>query len=326
MMLGVTVQSSKKSHVHKALVQDKLKTLACKYASCLVVEIGNVGSNHMQVIRRAIRGQDAVILCGKNTQLLRAAKEVSDIPGIAALMPFIRGNVALIWTNGDLSSLAKDVQGMGVNASVKAGVVAPTSVDLPAMKTDLDPARTAFFGAMGIATKITQGKIEILSPVCLVKAGERVSVSAAALLAALDIRPFVYGMRVIVGIQNGALVPAAILGASDKNVFEALFAAVRNVASTSLTIGVTTSASAAFTTIQSTTTAPPSNNTLREKKGGNEDDGNVSDDDGFGFSLFDETSTAGNARAPAVAATAQATATNDDDDGDNNAFAFTLFD
>jgi len=318
MMLGVTVPC-KKSHIHKTLVQNKLKMLASKFSSCLVVEIGNVGSNHMQAIRRAIRGQDAVILCGKNTQLLRAAKEVADIPGIAALMPFIRGNVALIWTNGDLSSLAKDVQAMGVNASVKAGIVAPTSVELPAMKTELDPARTSFFGAMGIATKITQGKIEILSPVCLVNAGERVSVSAAALLAALDIRPFVYGMRVIIGIQNGALVPAAILGASDKNVLDALFAAVRNVASTSLSIGVTTSASVAFTAIPSTT--PPSTTTNTRRTGDDECDDNVSDD-GFGFSLFDE-STAGNARGPSTATAAAVVATADDE---GEPFAFNLFD
>lgn len=46
---------------------------------------------------------------------------------------------------------------------------------------------------LNIPTKINKGTVEIVAPVELVKVGEKVGSSEAALLAKLNIRPFSYG-------------------------------------------------------------------------------------------------------------------------------------
>lgn len=46
---------------------------------------------------------------------------------------------------------------------------------------------------LNIPTKINKGTVEIVAPVELVKSGEKVGSSEAALLAKLNIRPFSYG-------------------------------------------------------------------------------------------------------------------------------------
>jgi len=45
----------------------KLVKLIQEYPKILVVDIDNIGSHHMQKIRKALRG-DAVVLCGKNVR------------------------------------------------------------------------------------------------------------------------------------------------------------------------------------------------------------------------------------------------------------------
>jgi large subunit ribosomal protein LP0 len=47
--------------------------------------------------------------------------------------------------------------------------------------------------ALGIATKINKGAIEIISQVQLAKKGEKVGSSEAVLLTKLGIKPFAYG-------------------------------------------------------------------------------------------------------------------------------------
>jgi len=51
--------------------------------------------------------------------------------------------------------------------------------------------------ALGIATKITKGTIEMVNDVQLVKAGERVGASQATLLSKLGIKPFKYGLEIL---------------------------------------------------------------------------------------------------------------------------------
>jgi hypothetical protein len=64
--------------------------------------------------------------------------------------------------------------------------------------------------ALGIATKINKGTIEIIAAVHLVHVGERVSASQATLLGKLGIRPFQYGL-VLVKVGAGGLSSSHVL-------------------------------------------------------------------------------------------------------------------
>lgn len=60
----------------------------------------------------------------------------------------------------------------------------------------MGPEKTSFFQALQIPTKISRGTIEILNEVFLIKTGEKVGASEAALLNMLNIQPFSYGLIV----------------------------------------------------------------------------------------------------------------------------------
>jgi len=92
-----------------------------------------------------------------------------------------------------------------VAAPAKAGSIAPVDVLLPAQNTGLGPEKTSFFQALSIPTKIAKGTIEILNDVNLIKKGEKVGASEAALLNMLGIFPFSYGLIIqqVYDFRNG---------------------------------------------------------------------------------------------------------------------------
>lgn len=82
-------------------------------------------------------------------------------------------------------------------APAKAGAIAPCDVTLPPQNTGMGPEKTSFFQALQIPTKIARGTIEILNDVNLIKTGDKVGASEAALLNMLGIMPFSYGLVVL---------------------------------------------------------------------------------------------------------------------------------
>jgi len=177
----------------------------------LVVGVDNVGSLQMQKVRIALRGK-AVMMMGKNTLMRMILREkVATNPKLEALLPFVRGNMGLIFTNDDLAKVRTIVTEYKVPAGAKAGTLAPTDVFVPPGATGLDPGQTAFFQALNIATKIVKGSIEIVNQVHLIKKGDKITSSAVALLSKLDIKPFFYGIVALSVYENGSVYPAEVL-------------------------------------------------------------------------------------------------------------------
>jgi len=72
------------------------------------------------------------------------------------LLPYIKGNVGLVFTKGDLTEVCKIIQENKVAAPAKAGAIANLDVTVPAQCTVLGPEKTSFFQALSIQTKITK--------------------------------------------------------------------------------------------------------------------------------------------------------------------------
>eukprot|EP01125_Pyxidicula_operculata_P022850 TRINITY_DN9625_c0_g1_i1.p1 TRINITY_DN9625_c0_g1~~TRINITY_DN9625_c0_g1_i1.p1 ORF type:complete len:314 (-),score=92.61 TRINITY_DN9625_c0_g1_i1:79-1020(-) len=224
----------------KAEYFDKLVKLLNDYSKILLVTCDNIGSHHMQRIRRSLRGQ-AVMLMGKNTMMRRAIRLNSgQNPKWEGLLPYITYNLGLIFTNSDLHEIKKTVLASKVPAPAKVGAVAPNSVVIPKGMTTLEPTKTAFLQALNIATKINRGNIEILQDVNLIKEGDKVGSSEAALLQMLDIRPFEYGLRITAVYDDGAIYSPKVLDMTDDDIVARFGAGLRNVASLSLEIGFPT--------------------------------------------------------------------------------------
>ncbi|KAI3508516.1 hypothetical protein L1887_23524 [Cichorium endivia] len=237
----------KVSKADKKIAYDqKLCQLLDDYTQVLISAADNVGSNQLQNIRHGLRG-DSVILMGKNTMMKRSIRMHSEKTGNKAylnLIPLLVGNVGLIFTKGDLKEVSEEVAKYKVGAPARVGLVAPVDVVVPPGNTGLDPSQTSFFQVLNIPTKINKGTVEIITPVELIKKGDKVGSSEAALLAKLGIRPFSYGLVVLTVYDNGSVFSPEVLDLTEEDLVEKFALGVSMVTSLALAIHYPTIAAA----------------------------------------------------------------------------------
>ena len=215
-----------------------------EYNKIFIVNVDNVASSQMHQIRASLRGQ-AIILMGKNTMVRKAMKEVvAGNPKLEAIIPYIYGNIGLVFTNGDLKTIRDIMTANRVQAAAKVGLVAQADIHVPAGNTGIDPNKTSFFQALGISTKVVKGAIEISSDVLLIKTGQKVGASEAALLNMLNLMPFTFGLTVVDVYDNGSVFPPSMLDITDEVLAKHLQTAIRNIAALSLGAKYPTVASA----------------------------------------------------------------------------------
>eukprot|EP01115_Flamella_aegyptia_P004930 TRINITY_DN20_c0_g1_i1.p1 TRINITY_DN20_c0_g1~~TRINITY_DN20_c0_g1_i1.p1 ORF type:complete len:293 (-),score=108.41 TRINITY_DN20_c0_g1_i1:101-979(-) len=197
----------------------------------------------MATIRKNLRGH-GTLLMGKNTQIRRALRELlPKRPELEVLIPRIKLNVGLVFTNEELTDLRQLLEENKVQSVARVGAVSPCDVMIPKGDTGLIPTETAFLQALQISSKINKGQIQILQPKLIIEKGEKVGQSEATLLKKLDIKPFKYGLEVLSCFSEGNMFDVAVLDITPESIIQHFSNGVRNVASVSLGIGLPTIAS-----------------------------------------------------------------------------------
>lgn len=218
----------------------RLKQYVQDFKSVFVVGIDNVSSQQMHEVRKALRGEPVVVM-GKNTMIRRALRNfVNEFPDYEKLMPYIRGNVGFIFTNGDLKHIKEVVLANQVAAPARPGAIAPCDVYVPAGNTGMEPGKTSFFQALGVPTKIARGTIEITSDVKILDKDQKVGPSEAQLLNMLKISPFTFAMSVIEVYDDGDIFPSSLLDITDDELVADFTEAVSNITKISLASGYPT--------------------------------------------------------------------------------------
>lgn len=223
----------------------KMTRMLSTYTKVFVVAVDNVGSQQMNATRRSMRGK-AEILMGKNTLMRKVLKEFLEAnPGhfYGSIEPKLAGNVGFVFTNDNLPKIRDLILANRVPAPARIGAVSPVDVVVPAGPTGCDPGQTSFFQVLQIPTKIVKGQIEITTPVNLIKIGDKVGSSEAALLQKLNIRPFSYGLAIDCVFDRGSMFSVKVLDIDEAYLTARLSEAIRAVAAISLQIGFPTQAS-----------------------------------------------------------------------------------
>jgi len=212
----------------------KLLNLLDTYQKVLIVGCDNVGSNQMQSIRTGLRGK-AEILMGKNTMMRKAIKgHTAKNTKLDALLPYLKGNIGLIFTNSDLKEVRDYIDSNKKTAPARVGSLSPCDVYVTAMVTTLDPSFTSFMQALNIGTRINKGCIEIISDIHLIKTGEKVTSSQAALLEKLNIQPFRYGLIPEQIYDDGEVYPPKVLELTNAEILKKVTTGVQRMAALSL--------------------------------------------------------------------------------------------
>eukprot|EP00210_Caulerpa_lentillifera_P005344 g5107.t1 len=229
--------------------KDAYHAKLCKFLEdfdrAFIVHADNVGSKQFMDIRRGLY-PDSVVLMGKNTMMKRSIRlfcEQSGNEDWSTVIEELVGNVGIVFTKKELNDLRDEISKYKVGAPARVGAIAPKDVVVPAGGTGMDPSQTSFFQALGIATKINRGSIEIVSDVHLVEEGKKVGGSEATLLAKLGIKPFEYGLKILKVYDHGALFDPKVLDIKDEDLLASVSAGISNVAALALQIGYPSEAS-----------------------------------------------------------------------------------
>jgi large subunit ribosomal protein LP0 len=147
---------------------DDLQDACCKYSKCLFVEVDNVTSKQICVMRKSLRDIDAKMLMGKNTLMKASIKQLQtkpeegdddyeerikdyvERPHLSIISDQLRLNIGMIFTNGDLNEIKDILDANAREAPARVGSIAPDSVIVPPGPTGLDPKQTGFFQALSI--------------------------------------------------------------------------------------------------------------------------------------------------------------------------------
>mmetsp|Transcript_39822 Transcript_39822/g.77984 ORF Transcript_39822/g.77984 Transcript_39822/m.77984 type:complete len:324 (-) Transcript_39822:134-1105(-) len=220
----------------------QLEGLLANNKHCLVISADNVGSQQMHLVRAELRKTiKAEILMGKNTMIKFVIRRYAAATGETTynkLADLCKLNVGLVFTNHTMSEVKDVLEKNKVVAAAKAGAMAQCDVSLPSGPTGLEPTQTSFFQALGIATKINKGAIEIISPIQLCVEGEKVGTSEAVLLGKMGIKPFAYGLVVRKVFTEGAVLNPAVLDIGNEDILKVFSAGVARVAAIGLATGI----------------------------------------------------------------------------------------
>jgi large subunit ribosomal protein LP0 len=222
-----------------------MESLLKTYNKIFTVNVDNVGSQQMQLTRQQMRGTSELLM-GKNTlirKVLKSFLEKHHGHPLEQFMAEIQGNVGFVFTNSELSKVRDIILKNKVPAPARIGAIAPVDVDVPAGPTGCDPGQTSFFQVLQIPTKIVKGQIEITNLVHLIKKGDKVGSSEAALLQKLNIRPFSYGLSIKSVYDSGSVFGPEVLEITDEVLTAKFSSALRTMAAISLQIGIPTQAS-----------------------------------------------------------------------------------
>merc|ERR1712051_173164 len=236
---------------------------AClKYTKVLFVEVDNVTSKQICVMRKMMREIGAKMVMGKNTHMKAAIADLTlepdprkddyeerkakwkPRPHLNIIKDQLIGNTGLIFTNGDLTAIKEILDTQVRAAPAKSGALAPKDVIVPPGPTGMDPKQTQFFQALNIATKIVRAQIEIVNAVTVIGEGDKISPSQAALLDKLKICPFEYKMNIRAFMDNGKLFDAKVLSITPDAILGFFQDGANNLTSISLASGYCISSAA----------------------------------------------------------------------------------
>jgi len=180
---------------------------------------------------------------GKNTLMKKSLTLNKKNENLKKLIPLIKENCGLVFTNGNLKELRDLLVSNTVEAPAKVGQFSVVNVVVPAQNTGMEPTKTSFFQALNIPTKITKGTVEIISDFTLLKPGDKVDSSKASLLQMMNIKPFSYSLKVRHIYDNGAVFDPQVLDITDDVYEKEFLECINNIASISLATNIPTKAS-----------------------------------------------------------------------------------
>ena len=207
------------SEKKKSLVKDLVKDIQSNPIVGLV-NMENLPAQQLQNMRAMLREKGVKIVMTRKKLISLALKE-SKLDNVAQLEDKIKGMPALILSKDNPFTLYGMIQKNKSKAPAKAGQTAPNDIVVKAGMTSFAPGPIiSELGAVGIKTKVTDGKLEIVGDVVVAKEGDPITPKLAENLKRLDIQPMEVGLDLVAVWENGTIFAAKQLHIDEQEYFE----------------------------------------------------------------------------------------------------------
>jgi len=175
----------------KSTVKELAELIKSKKTIFLASIKGIPGSQFQEIVKK-LRGK-AIVKVPKKNIMFRAIDSSGD-DAVKELKKQLTDSVAILFSDIDAFELASDLEVSKSPAKAKAGQVAPLDIEIEAGMTELVPGPAiSELGAVGLKTKVTSGKLEIIANKVIVEKGKKISQAVADVMSKLDIKPFSVG-------------------------------------------------------------------------------------------------------------------------------------
>ena len=210
------------SDLKKKIVKD-IEKLIVEYPIIGAVNMENLPAPQLQQMRSNLRG--TVVLTMTKRRLIKIAIESvkGKKKGIEALIPYLRGMPALVFTKENPFKLAKTLNKNKTSAPAKGGQTAPFDIKVPKGPTSFAPGPIIGELAMiGIKSGVESGKVAIKEDSIVVKEGQKISPKVAEILTRLGIEPMEVGLNLTAIYENGTIFESKVLNVDEKKFMEDL--------------------------------------------------------------------------------------------------------
>jgi len=151
------------------------------------------------------------MIIGKNTLIKKALKFKTETPNpasedyedhkkhtqdprLSALIPLMKLNVGLIFSEEPYMELRTKVEAEKIKMPARTGIPAPCDVVLPVGPTGVEVGKIDLFHKLNIQCKTVKSAIEINKEVRIITKGEKVTEGATQMCKLLQIVPFEYSL------------------------------------------------------------------------------------------------------------------------------------
>lgn len=203
-----TGEDLKMVNENKIQLVQKLTKEIQKYPIVGLVDMHNLPAQQLQKMRITLRSKNVKMIMARKKLLNLALKE-SKREHIEQLADKIKGMPALLFSNDNPFTLYATLQKSKSAAPAKPGQLSPKDIVVKAGPTSFAPGPIiSELAAVGIKTKVENGKLAVITDATIVKEGEVISQKVSDTLKRLDIKPMEIGLNIVAVWENSLVFDA----------------------------------------------------------------------------------------------------------------------
>tara|TARA_Y100000310_G_scaffold269548_1_gene282824 strand:- start:1078 stop:2592 length:1515 start_codon:yes stop_codon:yes gene_type:complete len=178
-----------------------------------VLNMEDLPTAQLQKMRGKLREKMTMFMTKKRLMKIAIKEVEKSKPEVGKIVELIeKGMPALFFTKENPFALYKTIKKSKSKAPAKPGQEAPFDIEVKAGPTPFPPGPViSELGALGLKTKVQDGKVTILEDAIVVKEGEKIKDNVASMLMRLSIEPMEIGLDLVGVLENGEVLKRDVL-------------------------------------------------------------------------------------------------------------------